>query len=282
MDIKYYDERYYLTMIGVFERRMLELWKERVNRDKDEEMNNYSSLIEEYNLYIKTASKLVEELSLKDNSISIALVTSALIESGTFSYDSIIKDSCEDILTLKLGLNILNGIGCCRNVSSFINDIFNAMDRKCDVLTVVQLEERNQKKALTSKANHMINLIHYKNVPYGFDMMNNMGSLYYFNNAFELLPVDTKEETYMYYKPYIELVYQNRSFEYIKEKLKYLKENGKLAITQEEFKGIITETDEKLCSNISLVKDFLFDTNGRMKSINEKIKSVKRKNMENI
>ena len=55
MDIKYYDERYYLTMIGVFERRMLELWKERVNRDKDEEMNNYSSLIEEYNLYIKTA-----------------------------------------------------------------------------------------------------------------------------------------------------------------------------------------------------------------------------------
>lgn len=275
MDIKYYDERYYLTMIGVFERRMLELWKERVNRDKDEEMNNYSSLIEEYNLYIKTASKLVEELSLKDNSISIALVISALIESGTFSYGSFDKDSYEDILTLKLGLNILNGTGCCRNVSSFINDIFNALDRKCDVLTVVQLEENNQKKALTSKANHMIDLIYYDNVPYGFDMMNNLGSLYYFKNAFELFPVDTKEETYMYYKPYIEMVYQNRSFEYIKEKLKFLKENGRLGITQEEFKGIITETDEKLCSSISLVKDFLFDTNERMESINEKIKCMK-------
>ena len=277
MDIKYYDERYYLTMIGVHERRILELWKERVNRDKDEEMNNYSSLIEEYNLYIKTASRLVEELSLKDNSISMALIISVLIESGTFSYDNFTKDSYEDILTSKLGLNVLNGTGCCRNVSCFITDIFSALDRKCDVLTVVMLEEKNQKKALTSIANHMINLIYYDNVPYGFDMMSNMGSLYYFKNAFELFPVDLKEEIYMYYKPYIELVYQNRSFEYIKEKLRHLKANGRLSITQEEFKGIITETDEKLCSNISLVKDFLFDTNERMESINAKIKSMKRK-----
>lgn len=282
MDIRYYDERYYLTMIGIFEKRVIELWKERVNRDKDEEINNYSSLIEEYNQYINTSAKLVEELCLKDNSISMALVISVLIESGTFSYGSFNKDSSEDILTLKLGLNILNGTGCCRNVSSFINDIFNALDRKCDVLTVLKLEGNNQKKALTSKANHMINLIYYDNVPYGFDMMSNIGSLYYFNNAFELLPIDTKEETYMYYKPYIEMVYQNRSFEYIKEKLNYLKANGRLSITQEEFRGIITETDERLCSNISLVKDFLLDTNERMESINEKIKGMKRKNRKNI
>ena len=42
-----------------------------------------------------------------------------------------------------------------------------------------------------------------------------MGTLYYFKNSFEILPVDLKEETYMYYKPYIEMVYQNRRFEYI-------------------------------------------------------------------
>lgn len=277
MDIKYYDERYYLTMIGVFESRMLELWKEKVNEEKSNEVNNYFPLIDDYNLYVKTAAKLVEELSIKDNSISMALMISALIESGTFSYDSFTKDSCEDILISKLGLNILNGTGCCRNVCSFINDIFNVLDRKNDILTVIKLEENNKKKALTSKANHMINLIYYNNTPYGFDMMSNMGSLYYFKSAFELLPVDSKEETYMYYKPYLEIVYQNRSFEYIKEKLKYLKESGKLAITQEEFRWIIIETDEKLCSNISLVKDFLFDTNERMESINEKIKSIKSK-----
>ena len=34
MDSKYYDERYYLTMIGVFESRMLELWKEKVNEEE--------------------------------------------------------------------------------------------------------------------------------------------------------------------------------------------------------------------------------------------------------
>ena len=32
---------------------------------------------------------------------------------------------------------------------------------------------------------------------------------------------------------------------------------------------------KKLCSNISLVRDFLFDTNERMESINEIIKSMK-------
>lgn len=275
MDIKYYDERYYLTMFGVVERRILKLWKEKVNVDKNEEMKNYSSLIDDYNSYIKLASKLVEELSLKDNSISIALTISVLIESGTFSYGNFLKGSYDDILDTKLGLNVLNGMACCRNVSCFIDDIFSELDRECDVLTVVKLEENNQKKALTSKANHMINLIYYDNVPYGFDMLHNIGSLYYFKNAFEILPVDLKEETYMYYKPYIELVYGNRSFEYIKEKLKFLKENGRLSITQEEFKEIITETDEKLCSNISLVKDFLFDTNERMETIHGKVKNMK-------
>ena len=277
MNIKYYDERYYLTMVGVLERRMLELWRDKIDEEKSKEIINYSYLIDKYNQYINIVSKLVEELSLKDNSISMALIISALIESSTFSYCSFTKDSCEDILISKLGLNILNGTGCCRNVSSFINDIFNVLDRKNDVLTVIKLEENNKKKALTSKANHMINLIYYNNTPYGFDMMSNMGSLYYFKNAFELLPLDLKEESYMHYKPYMELVYQGRSFEYIKEKLKHLKERGRMGITQEEFKEIITETDEKLCSNISLVKDFLFETNDRIESINEKIKSIKRK-----
>ena len=83
-------------------------------------------LKKEYNQYINIVSKLVEELSLKDNSISMALIISALIESSTFSYCSFTKDSCEDILISKLGLNILKSTGCCRDVSAFINDIFNS------------------------------------------------------------------------------------------------------------------------------------------------------------
>ena len=36
LNIKYYDERYYLTMVGVLERRMLELWRDKIDEEKKE------------------------------------------------------------------------------------------------------------------------------------------------------------------------------------------------------------------------------------------------------
>lgn len=274
MDIRFYDERYYLSVLGIYERKMIELWKEKNNELTRDEISTYSSLISDYNSYINVASKLISELSIKGNSISIASLISVLIHCGIFSYDDFVRDNCDDLLRSKIGINVLNGIGCCRNVSNFVTDIFNAMNEPCENLTVVLSDKSDKEKAITSMANHMINLIHYKEVPYGFDALSNLGSLYYFINGFEILPINPDEESYMYYKPYIEMVYENKSLKDIRRKLNHFKDNGRKGISQEEFISIVTETDIRLQENMGLVKDFIRDTKEQIESINEKIKKL--------
>jgi len=122
----------------------------------------------------------------------------------------------------------------------------------------------------------MINLICYNGILYGFDIFDSFGTLYFFLNCFELLPIDSKEHSFMYYKPYLDYVYNHLSFEDLKNRLLLFKENGKNIITQGEFKEIVAETDLKLTSDISLVQDFIKDTNGKITDIKEKIKSMKK------
>lgn len=275
MEIKYYDERYYLSKFGITEKKLLEYWKNKNKSDNELEMQKNEELISSYDSYIKLVSKLINEVSL-DNSISKGLIISVLIQAGAFSYDDFKCDNSDDILNSRLGLNIINGVGCCRNVTNFMTDIFKANNEFCENLTVITLNKKDKRKAIREMANHMINLINYEGVLYGFDALYNFGSLYYFINSFELLPVETSLKSYMYYKPYIDLVYKDWSFEELREKLLLFNENVGNKISEKEFKDIVTETDIKLSSNITLVEDFIKDTNVEIKQIKEKIKIIKK------
>ena len=275
MEIKYYDERYYLSRFGITERKLLEYWKEKNKSDNEVEMTKYSSLISAYDSYIKLAGKLINEVSL-DNSISKGVLISLLLQAGAFSYDDFKYGNVDDILNTRLGLNVITGEACCRNVSNFMTDIFKSNGDFCENLTVTYLKKKDKRKATREIANHMINLICYNGILYGFDIFDNFGTLYFFLNSYELLPIDSKEHSFMYYKPYLDYVYNHLSFEDLKNRLLLFKENGKNIITQGEFKEIVAETDLKLTSDISLVQDFIKDTNGKITDIKEKIKSMKK------
>lgn len=275
MEIKYYDERYYLSRFGVTERKLLEYWKEKNRCDNEIEIKDNLSLISDYDSYIKLVWELINEISL-DNSISKGLLISVLLQAGVFSYDEFKYGNVDDVLNSRLGLNVINGVACCRNVSNFMTDIFKVNGEFCENLTVTRLDKKNRRKATREMANHMINLINYKGVLYGFDALNGFGLLYYFVNSFELLPIDSKEQSFMYYKPYIDYVYNYLTFDELKNRLLLFSENGKNAITQSEFKDIIVETDTKLTSEISLVEDFVKDTSGQIKEIKEKIKMIRK------
>lgn len=275
MEIKYYDERYYLSRFGVSERKLLEYWKEKNKSDNEVEMAKYSSLISDYDSYILLVSKLINEISL-DNSVSKGLIISVLVQAGAFSYDQYKYSNKEDILNSRLGLNVLKGECCCRNVSSFMTNIFKVNNEFCENLAVISLDKKDKRKAVREMANHMINLISYDGVLYGFDSLSGFGSLYYFINSFELLPIESSKNAYMHYKPYIDYVYNNLTFEDIKQKLLAFKENGKTRISEKEFNDLVVETDIKLSSNISLVEDFMKDTNREITHIKEKIKAMKK------
>lgn len=275
MEIKYYDERYYLSRFGVAERKLLEYWKEKNKSDNEQEEKDNSSLISLYDEYIKLAGNLVNEVSL-DNSISKGFIISILVYAGVFSYDDLKFKNVDDILNTRLGLNILNGEGCCRNFSHFTKDIFASNNEFCENLSVIELNERNKTQATREMANHMINLIEYEGVLYGFDTSCEFGELYYFINGFELLPIEEKAKAYMYYKPYLDFVYSYWTFEYLKEKLILLNENAGKRIKDAEYKDILKETDLKLEREISLVQDFMKDTRTDITNIKEKIKVIKK------
>ena len=88
----------------------------------------------------------------------------------------------------------------------------------------MDLSFKNKRKATREIANHMINLIEYDGILYGFDIFDSFGTLYHFINSFELLPIDSKEHSFMYYKPYLDYVYNHLSFEYLKNRLLFKKD----------------------------------------------------------
>ena len=185
MEIKYYDERYYLSKYGKTERKLLEYWKEKHRTEIEKEEKDNLSLIALYDEYIKLASKLINEVSL-NNSISKGLIISVLAQSGVFSFDDFKFGNVDDILNTRLGLNVLNGEGCCRNLAHFTKDIFSCNNEFCENLTVMHLNKKDKRKATREKANHMINLIKYDGILYGFDIISGFGSLYYFINSLYL------------------------------------------------------------------------------------------------
>ena len=127
MENRTYDERYYLDENNTYEREFLlneqRFWNIR-------EIYNgilYSSLIKDYDSYIKVATKLVDELTPNIDELSKINTTMYLLKDGVFSYNDNLSSVVPiiDIISSKLGLNILEGNGCCRHFASFINDIMN-------------------------------------------------------------------------------------------------------------------------------------------------------------
>jgi len=163
MGNRIYDERYYLDPNREEEIKelldMQSVWLEYVDSDKEK----YVQLINDYNLYINVVSKLIDELSWnKDNLTKLNIITK-LIHSGLFSYGQIFTsgNSASSVLNSKLGLNVIEGNGFCRHLSNFISDVIPTSK----VLTCVTKCVNPFKE----EANHMINLLEYDGVFYGFD-----------------------------------------------------------------------------------------------------------------
>ena len=268
MDIKYYDERYYLGKNSTLEREYILNAQSEWNFLSDFEETNYAFLIANYDLYIELARKLIGEVAPSDDSLSQIHTIMYLINNGTFSYSD--KFECKslsaDVLHSKLGINILYGKGCCRHVSGFISDVMP----ESRVLTCV----RNVDNPYESKGNHMINLIEYDAKKYGFDGTNG-GILYNFISEFEMDPTNKDGNVYLNYKPYGEIVFFRRSFEEIKDFLEQIKKSGNSTISVQKLSDIALSSQLSIASNMDIIEDFLNDSRSQVKTIKEKIKEIK-------
>lgn len=274
MSNRIYDERYYLDEKRNDEiKELLELqsiWQGYIDSDKE----TYSSLIKDYNSYINVISKLVNELNYdKDNLTKLSIITK-LIYKGLFSYEQVFTrgEDASSVLNCKLGLNIIEGIGSCRHVSEFIQDVIPTSR----VLTCLT-ECKNPFKA---EANHMINLAEYNKVFYGFDAYNG-GRVLKFEDNFKMVPVDENIETYFNYKPYAEIIYYKRSLEEIRDFLKQCADCQNTVISGLDEIDVELKVIEMLDTNTSksIISDFRSDTRLQLDSIKEQIKEIKIKRL---
>lgn len=268
MVVRYYDERCYLSENNDLERKYILNEQEAWNCMYEIETNNYSPLINSYNLYIELVKKLIDEVTPSKDDLSKIHIIMNLLMDGIFSYSDKFELTSGhiDILYSNTGINILYGKGSCRHVSGFISDIMPGSR----ILTCVGEKDNPYE----SEGNHTINLIDYNGKKYGFDAING-GILYNFISEFEMVPIDKEIKPHLNYKPYGEIMFFRRSFEEIKELLEQIKKNGNSTISYEQLSDIALSSQLSIASNMDIIEDFLSDSRSQVRSIKEKIKEMK-------
>jgi len=111
-----------------------------------------------------------------NNPLEVYALYTKLLYKGYFSYnynfeynEPVCKYKLFD--TLPLGINVINGSGVCKHISSMLQDILNLMNIKNEVLTVY-FYDSNEKIKYHFIGNHIINLTAFDNKAYFLDPTN--------------------------------------------------------------------------------------------------------------
>lgn len=202
--------------------------------------------IDAYDKYINFVAYLIRVIAYPENALSAAYATSILIRDGIFSRDGKFRYTYPMDTHIEgfLGLNVVNGYGNSRNISSFINDVLNKMGYMSYTLYArVSSEENlndNQKKA-----NQALNLIEYDGTLYAFDAINNV--FYAFTDKDKMKQIYSDRPLYAYYDKRADIVLNNikaDAAESLISLFNSVKENE--IIDGNEFKSMIDYTNRQI------------------------------------
>lgn len=275
MEKNVYDEKVYLSKD---EEALDTFYKKRecyaLLCDIEREKNN--ELIKEYNRYLLVSSKFLKSLDL-NNSLEYCVAISYLIHKGYFSLDkefSSVESRGE--INSRYGTTIVRGNGCCRNFSDMTFDLMRLMDFFVKELYCYQPNLSLPKSARLKSANHVINVVEFEGVKYGFDLYNGP-KLFSFKNPFVLKEISTFDSSMLRNKPYYEIIVDGLSIDDILRELEeYRIESKKQTISPYEYeRDILFKTREYLTSQKSMLEDFHESTNEMKLSIAKKLVSVK-------
>lgn len=227
-----------------------------------------------YKEFIKLVTKVIKEIGLPNNEISYSLVISRLIHDGYLSeklsfFQTDNKNKMLDISGY-LGIDVINGYGCCRHVSGIHRDLFNDMELFNDnlpctsVLTYISL-----KQAFEMPANHSVNLLKYNGLYYIHDALNN--KFYTFNDGFTMKQYPNSVEILprkLFYKPEYDIIINNVTFSKVKEKVKdFSYDSMKSHISASELGDIVDETNLQYDRNREILGDFVKEARPYTKKI---------------
>lgn len=252
--------------------------------DYNKEIENnkiiYNENIEYYNSFIKLVSKLIINIGIKDNSISYSRIFTNLLYDGYLSKKATFIPTTESkyFFDIKgyLGIDIINGIGCCRHIASFYQDVFKNLDINGKALCCFNtstIKNKCKYQPFISRANHVVNLLEYNGLYYIYDSINNC--YYYFSDFISMHPYiinDNKPilNSPLYYKPYMDMIIFSSSYKEILNNITVFRNNCNYSsyyITSQEIFNILYETDNIYSKSYDILKCFREDSNKYVKNI---------------
>ena len=101
--------------------------RNKINVEKEKSLEKYRELIDYYNIFL---DYIIEELLKFDlnTSLDYSIALSYLIKNGFLSNEFVFNpEETDKEIFGKLGVNIIVGNGCCRNISSLHQDVFDKL-----------------------------------------------------------------------------------------------------------------------------------------------------------
>ena len=259
-----YNENRYLNgdieVLTIFEKS-----SEEYEKNKEKSLEENKDLIDNYNIYLDC---IVDEL-LKynlDSSLDYSVALGYLINKGYLSEDLVFnaKESDKEILG-KLGISILLGSGCCRNICDMQEDIFKRLN--INIMPYYCFQGFSLfNRGIDMPANHIINIVEYKNNLYGTDLYNR-SILYHFKSPFVMKSISSTHDESLRYKPYYELMIDGKKLEDVKKKIEMFNSYSKVKpISYFEYEMCIRNEIEEL----------LFTKQDKLKEFNNKTKVLRK------
>lgn len=244
-------------------------------------LKNNQELIALYDEYIEKIVELFDFLWKKNDDLFYTIVFDILYEIGFFSFNNQFNSDSDEFkeLSIKPGLSIISGMGVCRNISCFYEDIFRYFYNYPLKMCCFDKNGLNEKDTDVF-GNHMLNLSYYHDLIYAFDNMNHC--------LFRAINCDTFTglgfDYDLVYKPYGDILFHihtdltdtnNVILETSWKKSLFERASQGKCITEEEYKKIIDDANNFITDRKKIFKSFLIDNLKYKDEINEKMLLLK-------
>ena len=226
-------------------------------RGKEIEEDRYCELLKVYSGFISDANSLLNDIAIKDNSISKAYLIGTMVRKGIFSYGSFEVDTNDyyDKLTYTPATEIVSGRGCCKHFSALTKDIFDVDGTFCEIFYCKSTDTKSN-ESLKFTGNHSIDIIRYSNEYYGYDSFNQLALDFISPSELKSLECDRC----MYYKPNQQIWIEQMSLSELKRRLRNYRSSIGSTISCDELFQIRLETDISSVMAEDKIEEFKMDT----------------------
>lgn len=222
----------------------------------------YSENIKAYEKFLQFVAYTVKKIGIAGNSISYSIVIENLLKDGYLSIDNKYSYSSDEetyVLDLSgcLGINVINGYGCCEHEAAIHSEIFKYL-KLVEYKICCLLDSRlSFQDGIGSFANHMVNVLEYGDTYIVHDITNH--SFFRFRDGYIMEEYTNEQDIYgevMYYKPLSDVICNTLDpLSVVQKIVKFNEVATKSELQVDELTRIVNETNHLYKENKSLLND---------------------------